>query len=405
MRACPIRYHTEETVVEAVHRLAAKSSTCRVAVAYCGEAAHRFFPSAPAERPEDLRIIVDASESAVRRGLTNPKGVKHLLGLTNRVRSLAGLHAKVFVFDEEVVLVGSVNMSAPSIEQQYQLTLEVSDSRIVRQLVAWFDNMWNQAKEVDPTTLRKLIRLWPGHEAHVRGRKTKAKLPGWDGDAPQPPPGPSEFKIGVSKAKIRKLLSEFRNNECPYETDGQSCLKEAENMEEDNNELRKKLFSMMRRCSSWAKKDLEKLFDLAFTYGKAAKFNKPVFVRQSPAKVARSLAFLLKGDGDPYVRFEKVLATRSPYKLNGMGEAGLTFLMHLWNPREFPVVNKPVDVGLKALKVSFGRATSRWKGQAFKDRTAAVRQIGKLTGLRTFVKVDHFLDAIAKGHIGRYAAS
>lgn len=83
-----------------------------------------------------------------------------------------------------------------------------------------------------------------------------------------------------------------------------------------------------------------------------------------------------------------------------MGKGGLTFLMHLWNPGEFAVIMQPVEKALKVLKVNFGRATSRREGQDYKDRTAAVRQIGKLTALKTFAQVDHFLDALAKGHIG-----
>jgi len=63
-------------------------------------------------------------------------------------------------------------------------------------------------------------------------------------------------------------------------------------------------------------------------------------------------------------------------------------------------VNEPVEEGLRALGVSFGRATSLRKGQAFKDRTAAVAHLAKLTGLKTFGRVDHFLDAIGKRHIG-----
>jgi len=100
-----------------------------MAVAYCGEAAHRFFPEDPASRPLDLRIIVDASEAAVARGLTNPTGLARLRDLPSEVRSLGGLHAKAFIFDETIAIVGSVNMSASSIERQYQLALEVSDPR------------------------------------------------------------------------------------------------------------------------------------------------------------------------------------------------------------------------------------------------------------------------------------
>jgi hypothetical protein len=62
-----ITHHTEETQIKAVHALARKASTCRVAVAYCGEAAYTFFPEAAADRPEDLRILIDASDAAVKR--------------------------------------------------------------------------------------------------------------------------------------------------------------------------------------------------------------------------------------------------------------------------------------------------------------------------------------------------
>ena len=401
MQNSQILLHTEETLIDAIHRLTSKSSICRVAVAYCGEAVHQFFPEKPSARPEDLRIMVDASEQAVRCGLTNPKGLERLLGLTDEVRSLAGLHAKVWVFDEDKALVGSTNMSESSITQQVQLTLEVCDSRVGKRLVGWFDTLWNRANQVDHAMVRKLIPLWPKHKVSGSGRTTRAKLPRWRGEVPQPPLGPSDFNVGVSKAKLKKLLSEFKNNKCPYENNGKSCWERTKSEEADNKQLSATLRSLMRRCSSWNKNDLEKVFDLAFTFGRAAEFHRPSFVRQSPAKVAHSLDFLLTAGGDPYVRFEKVLAPGSLYKLNGMGKGGLTFLMYLWNPREFAVIMGPVDKALKALKVSFGRATSSREGQAYKDRTAAVRQIGKLTALKTFTQVDHFLDALAKRHIGR----
>ena len=87
-----------------------------------------------------------------------------------------------------------------------------------------------------------------------------------------------------------------------------------------------------------------------------------------------------------------------PYKLNGMAESGLAFLMHIWNPKEFSVVDYPVEKAFKLLKVDL-RGSKR-AGQWYKDRTAATSEIAKRTGLKTFARVDHFLDAIGKGHIG-----
>jgi len=44
---------------------------------------------------------------------------------------------------------------------------------------------------------------------------------------------------------------------------------------------------------------------------------------------------------------------------------------------------------------------SKRKAQAYKDHAAAVEAVAKLAGLRSFAQVDHFLDAIGKGDIGR----
>jgi hypothetical protein len=396
-----IAYHTEETWIQAIHLLAKSASVCRVAVAYCGEEAYKFFPEAPAERPEDLRIIVDASETAVRRGLTNPKGIEHLLGFSAKLKTLTALHAKVFIFDQRAALVGSTNMSRSAINQ-YQMGLEIWDRKVVRQLIAWFDDELWESKEADclnSQTIDNLMPLWPSKGFTPPVRKGKAKLPWWKGEAPSPPLDPSDIKIVMTTQSINQLLADFKNNECPYRDNGTSCFEAARDSEEKYGQLGKQLNSLWRRRNSWDKKDLEQLFDIAYYNGRAAKIRKPEFVRQQPRKVARSIGFLLEGLGDPYIRFEKLLAAGSSYKLHGLGEAGVIFLMYLWKPMEFAIINKPVDDALNRL-VKFSRSMSVRKGQGFKDRTAAVSKIAKLTRLETFGRVDHFLDAIGKGHIG-----
>lgn len=392
--------HTEKTQINAIHAQAREASTCRVAVAYCGEAAHMFFPEAAAERPENLRIIVDASDAAVRRGLTNPKGVAHLLGLTPQVRSVEGLHAKVFLFDERVALVGSTNLSESSLKQD-QMTLEVSNAQLVQRLTVWFEDLFEErGKQLDSVDVKRLMGLWPRRPPLPITHEKKDKFPTWQGAAPQPPPAPSDFKVGTSKGKIQSLLSEFKSNKCPYPGSSGSCLEESGSAEERHVQAGKRLRALMNRTSRWTKDDLIEIFEMAQTYGQAAMMWKPKFIRQSPKRVAKSLTFLLNGDGDPYARFEKLLVSGSGYKLTGLGEAGVIFLMHLWSPKEFAVVNQPVDDALKILKFSFGRETSQRRAEAYRDRTAAVMAVARLTKLKTLARVDHFLDAIGKGHIG-----
>ena len=399
MRPTRIRQHSEETVSQAILRLLCGCSTCRVAVAYCGEAAHQFFPERPEQRPHDLRIIIDACDAAVKWGLTNPKGIERLLGLTPQVKSLAGLHAKVWVFDDKAALVGSANLSESSIEQQFQLTLEISDRPAIREIATWFDRLWDRSAPMNSAIVQRLAGLRPVRQGIRFHSRTGAKLMKWRGPSPEPPLSASDLEIGVTAAEIRRLLKQFRNNKCPYpDSEGASCFQMAKWAEKNYEQLGRQLRSLMRSQSSWGKKQLAQIFDIAYTNGRAAKLRKPRFVRQQPTKVARSLEFLLRGTGDPYIRFEKVLARRSGYKLAGMAAPGLSFLMHLWEPNVYALINAPIDKALKKLNVRF-RAASQREGQAFKDHTAAVKRMADLTNLRTFARVDHFLDALGKGHI------
>lgn len=242
--------------------------------------------------------------------------------------------------------------------------------------------------------------LWPVHPPFPITHRKKGKPPGWQGAAPQPPPAPSDFKLGMSNKKIQSLLREFKNKKCPYPGSKGSCFEESSSDEIRHAQAGRQLKTLMHRASRWTKDDLSEIFDIAPTYGPAAMMWKPKFIRQSPVKVAKSLTFLLMGDGDPYVRFEQLLVSSSGYKLTGFGEAGVIFLMHLWNPKEFAVVNQPVDDALEALRFSLGRGTSQRRGEAYRDRTAAVLEIARVTKLKTFARVDHSLDAIGKGHIG-----
>jgi hypothetical protein len=168
----------------------------------------------------------------------------------------------------------------------------------------------------------------------------------------------------------------------------------------ENEERRRSLRRLMSRSPRWSPRDLSDLFDLAYTNGRAAKIRKPSFLRQAPGQVARSIAFLLNPHGDPYTRFEKLVAPASPFKLDGFAESGVAYLMHVWDPDRFAVVNQSVEKAFKVLKIKFPHHGSKQLGRGYRDRNTAIAAIAKKTGLETFARVDHFLDAIGKGHIG-----
>lgn len=393
-----LKHHTEETVVDAIHSRLSRAEQCRIAVAYCGEAAYTFFPEKPAQRPNDLRILIDASDASIARGLTNPVGIEHLMGLTNKIRSLADLHAKVWIFDDEAAIVGSVNMSQSSIERQFQLAVEITDKITIKALTDWFEERWEGGKVLRPRDLDRLKKLKPEHPAVPPHSQTRAKIRRWKSRPPRPELQASDVKIGASQREINRLLQGYRTNECGYpDTDGAACSEVAKYNQDYLEGVGRELRSLMRDRSSWRRAHLERLFDIAYTNGRAAQRGKAKFISNKPQQVANALEFLLMGSGDPFIRFEKLLSHSSGYKVIGLGKTGLNFLMYLWRPNEFAIVNGSVKQALKQLKVQYPPTTS--DGQELKDYTTAVKQIMERTGLESFSIVDHFLDGIAKGHI------
>jgi hypothetical protein len=325
------------------------------------------------------------------------------LGLTAQVRWLKGLHAKAFTFDADVAIVGSVNLSAASVDQQFQAVLETTDRGAIRDTQSWFDRLWLRAETLTPDTVKELHKLWPGKSREVGGSpRSKSRLPRWRSEPPVPAPMASEFSVGISRNRLQRLLREFRSNQCLYpDSEGLSCMDVALWIEDQHMRLGRELKRLMNRTNKWTKADLARVFDIAYTNGRAAKIKKPHFLRQRPSAVARTLSYLFNGRGDPYIRFEKILAPGGTYRLDGLGETGVAFLMHLWRPAEFAVINAPVDKGLKILQVTFGRRTSLRRAQGYKDRTAAIKHVASVTKLQNLARVDHFFDALGKGHIGR----
>ena len=75
-------------------------------------------------------------------------------------------------------------------------------------------------------------------------RRTGAELPAWRGEAPQPPLGPSEFTVAIANQELKKLIADFRKNQCEYAEDGDSCFDTALRNEQRYQSLGNRLRSL-----------------------------------------------------------------------------------------------------------------------------------------------------------------
>ncbi len=98
-----------------------------VAVAYFGQGASQLLPL-----KKGSRLVVDASEGAVKSGQTCPRELHRLLHKGVRIYSQDDLHAKVFVLGNQV-FVGSANASQRSAHTLTECCIITTDPSVVSQ--------------------------------------------------------------------------------------------------------------------------------------------------------------------------------------------------------------------------------------------------------------------------------
>jgi hypothetical protein len=134
---------------------AAKKSNrpAAVAVAYFGKGASRLLPL-----PRGSRLVVDASDAAVKSGQTCPAELKQLL-LKNRVLiySAGSLHAKVFVFGS-TAFIGSANASNHSANTLVEALVATTDPQVVKAARSFVQGLCLQ--ELGPKELDRLQDIY-----------------------------------------------------------------------------------------------------------------------------------------------------------------------------------------------------------------------------------------------------
>ncbi|SNS13329.1 hypothetical protein SAMN06893096_102164 [Geodermatophilus pulveris] len=139
------------------------SSPAYVAVAYIGSTADTWLPL----RKDDV-LVCDASEEAVRLGLTSVDQLRrwHTTGV--RLFSRDGLHAKAGVVGRRA-FIGSANVSQRSAGDRDEETLVTSDSGVVTALRRYVQSLMTLPSLVlDDAALQRLAKLpvreprWPG---------------------------------------------------------------------------------------------------------------------------------------------------------------------------------------------------------------------------------------------------
>ena len=142
------------------------------AVAYFGQGASKLLPL-----HANSRLVVDASEGAVKSGQTCPTDLKRLQKRGVVIYSAPKLHAKVYVFDR-FAFVGSANVSGRSAGTLIEAMLQITDRQVVSAARRFVHSLC--LHELSPGAIDRLQRIYrpprvPGGGAR-RNRPIKRNL-------------------------------------------------------------------------------------------------------------------------------------------------------------------------------------------------------------------------------------
>lgn len=133
-----------DRIREAIKTVVARPGKLSVAVAYWGEGGANHTGIADRSDPENIRVICD-----LRSGACNPLEIRQLQCHNVHVRELLGLHAKVWI-SSDTVIVGSANASTGGLgdgadhEANIEAAVMVRGEGFARELQGWFDRLWDQ---------------------------------------------------------------------------------------------------------------------------------------------------------------------------------------------------------------------------------------------------------------------
>jgi hypothetical protein len=123
-----------------------------VAVAYLGQGASKLLPL-----PAGSRLVVDASEGAVKSGQTHPADLRRLQKRGVVIYSYPTLHAKVYAFDG-FAFIGSTNASSRSAGTLTEAAVKTSDQAVVRSAKAFVQYLCRD--ELSPGRLDRLQKIY-----------------------------------------------------------------------------------------------------------------------------------------------------------------------------------------------------------------------------------------------------
>lgn len=136
-----------------------------VAVAYFGKGGSKLLPLRTGSR-----LVVNASEQAIKTGQTHPDDLLVLVKRGVAVYSVRNLHAKVYAFGTKAII-GSANVSGNSSDNLVEAVVSTTERSVVQQAHEFVRRLCRQ--QLTPELLKALQKLYRPPKFPRGGRRTR----------------------------------------------------------------------------------------------------------------------------------------------------------------------------------------------------------------------------------------
>jgi phosphatidylserine/phosphatidylglycerophosphate/cardiolipin synthase-like enzyme len=151
----------------AIEALAAKGGRKTAAIAWVSSSNRISFGTGD-------RLVVDASDHAVRQGLTSAEVLRQAADDGAELRSRPGLHAKVMVIGRTLV-VGSMNASKRSDGRLAEAATLTTDLDAVASGLGWVEDLFDASEEIDEDFLKRIEGIDPVKRLPLEGGETAGR--------------------------------------------------------------------------------------------------------------------------------------------------------------------------------------------------------------------------------------
>ena len=151
MRRKALSFLSGKKLWDTIFDLSSKSNSCQCAIAYVSNTSSMNF------RGGDL-LIVDASDESIKGGQTSAQELQKLKSIGVQLYSCSKLHAKLYVFDDCLV-VGSCNLSASSRDRLIETAVLLRDDKIRTEACDFIAGLARKSECIADDFIERIIKL------------------------------------------------------------------------------------------------------------------------------------------------------------------------------------------------------------------------------------------------------